>query len=162
MRSFFRWLLYLGLSVWLGSAVYFSFFVAAKVFSRLSEDEAANVVQLLFPDFFLLCAVASILVLLLYTALAGRTPRMAFWVGNVSAWAGALAASANRWLILPHIERIERAMGPVSRAPQAQLRQFGMWHGVSMSLDLLGIVAAALIALCLAIQAEQRDHGRLW
>lgn len=160
MPRFALFLLFLVESLWLGSSVYFSVFAANELFQQLSENAAAAAVGALFPTYFLLSAVLGVLTFGLYI-IANRPYdfyRRPYRFGVTSALIGAVFALINYVYMLPHIQRIERAMGPITSAPADMVRTFGMWHGISMLFDLLmGLCSlAVLITLAFALPVDRR------
>ncbi|MCF8565379.1 DUF4149 domain-containing protein [Alicyclobacillus tolerans] len=146
-------LLFLDLSVWIGSAVYFSFFAANEIFGGLPVDQAGAVIALLFPSYFGLLAGLSVVGWLLYwfftrSTRAGNTSSR--W-GHASALIGAATMLVNRFILLPRIETITAQMGPISKASPTMVQKFGMMHGISMLLDLVGILAALGVWIVLAM-----------
>ncbi|QSO54191.1 DUF4149 domain-containing protein [Alicyclobacillus curvatus] len=158
MARFTLFLLLFVESLWLGSSVYFSAFAANELFAQLSENAAAAAVGALFPTYFLLSAVFGVLTVFLYYSTGSLMPvsRRPYKYGLTSAIVGAVFALINLLYMLPHIQRIERAMGPIASAPASVVRTFGMWHGISMLFDLIMMICAFLVVLTLAFALPQR------
>ena len=152
MARFTVFLLLLVESLWLGSSVYFSAFAANELFAQLSENAAAAAVGALFPTYFFLSALFGVLTVLLYYGTASQMSisRRPYQYGLTSAIVGAVFALINLLYMLPHIQQIERAMGPISSAPAKMVRTFGMWHGISMLFDLMMMICAFLVIITLA------------
>jgi hypothetical protein len=152
------WLFSLDLALWFGAAVYFSFFAAPALFSGLDPDTAGRAVGLLFPTYFRLCAVLAplgwLLAAIVFRFGSGPT-RAARIAAHVLFGLGTVAAWLDAFVLLPWIERIEARMGPVSHADPALYRQFGMLHGLSMVLDLIAILCAGFIWLCLEWRSRE-------
>lgn len=149
MRRLSLFLLLLSSALWFGSSVYFVF-AANELFGQLGTDAGGAAVGALFPSYFAISAILSIVTLLLFMWVGGTWgfSRRAHWTGTVLSIVGVVFAVLNRVYMLPHIERVERQMGPISKASAAMLQQFGMWHGISMLFDFIMIVCTfAVIAV---------------
>lgn len=147
-------ILFLSLSLWLGSACYFSFFAANELFQGFSQDIAAKAVGLLFPTFFTLCSIFALLTCILYFVVTRRVERTGrgkwFTVGAYALILASLFTWINRFILLPKVESLEIAMGPISKASTTLVKQFYMYHGISMMLDLLAIIGTVLVWSSLA------------
>ncbi|KPV45140.1 DUF4149 domain-containing protein [Alicyclobacillus ferrooxydans] len=158
MSRFVLFLLLLVESLWLGSSIYFSAFAANELFAQLSENAAAAAVGALFPTYFLLSGIFSVLTVVLYVWLRDVLPlsRKSAKFGMGSAIVGAVFALINLLYMLPHIQRIERVMGPIQSASAAMVQKFGMWHGISMLFDLIMMVCAFLVLISMAVTLPLR------
>lgn len=137
-----QYALFLVLSVWLGASVYFTFFAANELFGGLPEVTFGKAVGLLFPTFFRLSAGLGILACLLYLTLGSiRTGRLAFKVGFVLLLFSALLTLVNLFVLFPMIQHIELLMGDFTTATTSLRTEFGMYHGISMLLELLSILS---------------------
>ena len=160
MSRFVLFVLLLVESLWLGSSVYFSAFAANELFAQLSENAAAAAVGALFPTYFLLSAIFGVLTLVLYVWLQQLFPlsRRSSRFGVGSALVGAVFALINHLYMLPHIQQIERVMGPIQSASAAMVQKFGMWHGISMLFDLIMMVCAFLVLISMALTLPLRSQ----
>lgn len=59
-----KWFYLAALAVWMGSIVFFSFFVAPNVFRALPTEEAGRVMATIFPQYYRLGYVCGVLLLL--------------------------------------------------------------------------------------------------
>lgn len=82
MIGLFKWLYLIALAVWLGTIVFFSFFVAPTVFRTLSPDEAGRLVAGIFPHYYGVGYVCGVLLL----------------VTSVGLWRSA-SSSAATWVV---------------------------------------------------------------
>src|ERR1700730_11815440 len=76
----------LAIACWLGSVVFFSFFVAPVVFTVLARPDAGKVVSVIFPRYYILGYVAGgvALVIAIYL-LAANAGSRGWWLGAVVA-----------------------------------------------------------------------------
>ena len=138
------------MGVWLGGVVFFSFFTAPVIFERLSRDQAADLISVLFPRYYNLgYACGSLMVL------AGAWPVYLNPTGNtvgveVLAMA-ALAVSlyAGR-VVMPRVRRRRHEAASSAGTPgHADARDaYGRAHQLSVALNsavLLLLVAEALL-----------------
>ncbi|MDQ0189004.1 DUF4149 domain-containing protein [Alicyclobacillus cycloheptanicus] len=152
MRKFALWLLHLDLSLWFGAGIYFSL-MAAEELGRLPLNQFAAAVGLLFPPLFTLMAVTAIVGWVLYAWLGSqsRIVSRSFRAGHIVFLIGVLAALANRLVLLPLLQHVERQMGSFLNATAAQQAQFGMMHGMSLLVHFVGMLMALLAWLCLTL-----------
>jgi hypothetical protein len=148
--------LFIDLGLWFGGSAYFSLFAAEELFAHLPIDAAGAAVGVLFPPFFTLMAILSIIAGVLFI-LIGRLTHAgsrSYSVGLVSVVTAIIFSLANLFGFLPRIEKIEAKMGPISTATAAMKQQFGMMHGISLLLDMLSIVLIAVIWVSIGINSQ--------
>ncbi|GMA49428.1 hypothetical protein GCM10025857_07850 [Alicyclobacillus contaminans] len=139
-------------ALWLGAACYFTLFAASELFSALPVDTAGQAVGALFPTFFSLCTILSLVAVLAFYALLRRMRRVTrtyrgfLWVGLL----GMVLNAVNQFYMLPNVQRLEAKMGSISKATPALAHQFYTWHGISMGLELLAVLAAAALFVSMA------------
>jgi uncharacterized membrane protein len=163
LKKLLTYACFLDLAIWLGTAVYFSFLAANRLFANLPEDLAGQAIGVLFPQFFLFTTILSVLGLLLFWML-GRTTgaaRKSYRYGLVLLIVGALANLVNLVILLPLIQSVERQMGVISKAAPNLLSRFWMLHGSSMLLEILSIICIAAVWLTISLNvAFQWDDWR--
>lgn len=77
MSFFVQWIYLLGLALWVGGIVFFSFFTTPTVFIQLPKEMASNLISALFPKYYLLgyfCGGAMALATLIESALMRQLP----------------------------------------------------------------------------------------
>lgn len=118
----------LALGAWLGSGLFFTFFVPEAVFAHVAVPAAGGVLNQLFAGFYGFTVLTG-----LVAVVSGRRGgRAAGWPAAVAAWVIELAA----WRIgLPLVRQAEGTPA------------FALWHGASLGADVvtLGLVAAAVV-----------------
>jgi uncharacterized membrane protein len=80
MTGVLRVVLFLGLSVWVGEIVFFSFVVAPSVFATLPIELAGRTVGTIFPRYYALGLGAGVVVLTSTLGLALRTAARGSWM----------------------------------------------------------------------------------
>lgn len=114
------------LGLWLGSIVFFSFVVAPRAFNVLEEDDAAALVNDVFPRYYLFGIALGVVALV--TAAASDASG-----GVAVAAAAALGVATNVYARQVLVPKIQRAEGEA----------FQQYHGRSVLLNGLTLVAAA-------------------
>jgi len=140
-------LFYLGLSVWLGEIIFFSFIVAPAIFQALPRDLAGLPLERIFPKYYAigyfcgiimlassiyigwgawgrpLCGIVTCLLLML---------ALSFYAGNV---------------IRPNIAKVKESIAATATNPDIRSKaqtEFNRLHGISMGLNgfvlLLGLI----------------------
>lgn len=144
MTAFLRIIGILNASVWFGAAVFFTFGVGPGFFTEemkrlLPAPYNGAAAELMIGRFFILmhiCGGVAILHLLAENLYAGKKIRSV--LGSVLAGIFLLGLAGNFWL-QPKMHQLlvakYRGSTPEIRAEAA--KDFGMWHGVSQSLNLL-------------------------
>jgi len=145
----------LSLVCWLGSIIFFSFFTAPVVFTRLPKVEAGKVISLIFPGYYLVGEVAGAIavILALYFTIA-KTPR-GWWSGAFLSLAIALGLTLYAGLsIRPRVDEI-RSVAEVENPDPARAAEFDRLHKLSvtinsgvMILDLFALYATAAALTC--------------
>ncbi|WDL97960.1 DUF4149 domain-containing protein [Alicyclobacillus sp. ALC3] len=156
MRKLLQWIFSLDLALWFGGGVYFSAMAAEELSNQLSLSQFGHVIGILFPPFFTLMAITAVIGSILYIVI-GRSSGMHSKSYTVGLWLvlfGALAALVNWLILLPKVQHIEQAIGPLASASSAELQQFGMWHGLSLGLHFLEMAAVALVWLCFSLNTS--------
>ncbi|MFB6219388.1 MAG: DUF4149 domain-containing protein [Halobacteriaceae archaeon] len=116
------------LGVWLGKIAFFSFVVAPRAFAVLDEDDAAALVNDVFPRYYLVgMALGAVAAAAALVCAPGRT-------GVVVAVAAAVGVAANAYARFVLVPRIRAAEGDA----------FQRYHGRSVALNLVTLVAVAV------------------
>ena len=143
------------LACWLGGMIFFAFFVAPVVFSRLPIQEAGKVVAGVFPRYYMLGYVAGIIavILAIYFAITSASSR-GWWSAAAVLLAIALSLTFYAGLVVrPQIDRIRTVAEEANPDPERRAR-FDSLHrlsvrlnGTVMVLDLLALASttAALV-----------------
>jgi len=155
-------LLFICLSFWFGSGLYFTCFAAPELFSGFPIDTASKAVGLLFPTFFTLSAILSIVCWVLYVVLARQEndPGKASRVLHGLLLIGTICSLANRLYFLPTVQSLESKMGPISGAPAALIQRFGIVHGISMLVQFVELVVVLCIWIVIGWKTSIRFKNR--
>jgi MFS family permease len=120
---------------WLGGMVFFSFFTAPAIFSRLPTSEAGKVVSAIFPRYYILGYVAGIIgfILALYFT-AAHGPRGWWGLATVAlALAVALTFYAGG-VVRPKVDAI-RTVAEEQNPDPARKAEFDRLHRLSVALN---------------------------
>ncbi len=125
----------LSLACWLGGIVFFSFFTAPVIFTRLPIAEAGKVVHTIFPRYYALGYGAGIVALALaiyFTAV--RVPRL-WWGATVIVLAIALGITFYAGAVVrPQVDAI-RGVAEQQNPDPAQKAEFDHLHKLSVYLN---------------------------
>lgn len=121
------------LGLMIGAMGFFSFIVAPTAFRVLPEAEAGRFVRGLFPHYYLVVIVTSLLAVF---GLIGLSP-----VASKVMMGVLVSAVIVRQLLMPAINRARDAMMAGNAGAK---RRFGLLHGTAAVINLLQIGAAAL------------------
>ena len=127
------------LVAWLAVMLYFLFGTTLPIFRGLARDEAGEAVALLFPPYYVTTQVLGGAGAALAFA-ARRTLARPRWVLG-AALAGLLCMVCLKWGIAPIMADLKEA---------GDREGFGRWHGISMVVNLAGMIAVAIGALLAA------------
>lgn len=151
LRKFGQVILFLDLALWIGTSAYFTL-AANELFGSLPEDNAAAAVGVLFPAFFMLCVVLGVVGFVFYwwTGQHFQRKSRSYWTGFTLVGLSAVMAIVNRFVMLPQIESIEQKMGPISHASADMIQQFGMWHGISLLMEMVSLAFLCVVFMILS------------
>jgi hypothetical protein len=145
----------LALVCWLGSIIFFSFFIAPVVFTVLARPDAGKVVSVIFPRYYILGYVAGGLafILAIYLLFAAGGPR-GWWLASVITIALALACTGYAGTVVrPRVDAI-RTVSEEANPDPATKAEFDHLHHLSVMLNgavlLLDLVALFGTAAALA------------
>lgn len=144
----------LALVCWLGAIIFFSFFTAPIVFTRLPIAEAGKVISAIFPRYYLLgyLAGATAFIIAIYLLLATRDAR-ASWIAAVAAIGIALGCTFYAGMaIRPRVDAI-RAVAEEQNPDPVRKAEFDRLHRLSVTLNgaVLLLDLAALFATASAL-----------
>ena len=133
----------LSLAVWIGSIVFFSFIAAPTTFKALPRETAGDVVGKIFPQYYKLGCLCSILALgslpLISPLKPGRmTCLILMAVGTFSA----------AFVIGPKVSALKKSLRKGGSDLEKKKHRFSKLHGLSMGLNMF-ILAAGLVLLFL-------------
>jgi hypothetical protein len=148
----------LALVCWLGAIIFFSFFTAPVVFTRLPIAEAGKVVSAIFPRYYALGYVAGIVSLALAVFFTTMRHSRGWWSGATLALAIALAITLYAGMIVrPRVDSI-RSVAEQATPDPALKAEFDHLHRLSVILNgaVLLLDLAALIATAGALTPRAR------
>ena len=132
----------LGLTVWLGGMIFFSFIGAPAIFKTLSRELAGQVVGAIFPKYYILgYVITALLLATLYLISKGNLAAvktgmiMLAVAGSLHLFHGTVIGSKARAI---KAEMYQQAEGSEER--QALRKKFGKLHGVSSALNLVTMI----------------------
>lgn len=138
----------LSLAIWTGSMVFFSFIGAPAIFKALDRQTAGDVVGIIFPKYFLVGQVCSVIALATLAFIGLRVGFhhsvkvglvMLLIMGGISAYSGMVNGPQAR--VVKENIRME-----TDDTKKAELKKtFGKLHGISMALNVLTLVLALVL-----------------
>jgi len=152
MVFFLQFIHLLSLTLWVGSMVFFSFIAAPAIFKALPRETAGDVVAKIFPKYYQLGCICSVLTLgtLALLPSAGGAWHMAQMtcLGLMT-----LVTFYSGFVIGPKVRRFKAEVRASKEEPdhEKKSKQFSRLHGISMALNmlvlLLGLTYIALTSL---------------
>jgi hypothetical protein len=120
----------LSLVCWIGSIIFFSFFVAPVVFKILEREKAGQVVGIIFPRYYMIGYVSGVLVLM---ALLLNEPASLKWC----AWGVMMVGTAYAGLVVnPKAKILKEQLKDSSEAEKSTLEvRFKNLHSLSVKLN---------------------------
>ena len=120
----------LSLVCWIGSIIFFSFFVAPVVFKILEREKAGEVVGIIFPRYYMIGYVSGVLVLM---ALLLNGPAGLKWC----AWGIMMVGTAIAGLVVnPKAKTLKQQLKDSSEAEKSTLEvRFKNLHSLSVKLN---------------------------
>ena len=159
MTQAVKWVYLVSLALWVGSIIFFSFFVAPTVFKVLKPDDAARLQRALFPKYYLvgiLCAGIGIVCVGLLVA------ERAFgkWPGVLSLVLLAVMGGTDLWLrqtVVPHMAEIRKqraeALSAGKEPDGAVEEEWKALHRLSVQLN-GAVLLAGLVLVFLVVFAR--------
>jgi len=145
MLGFAKWLYLAALAVWLGSIVFFSFFVAPTVFRTLPTDEAGRVVGTIFPNYYRLGYICGLLLLLTSLVLwRGASTAAAGWVATSALAAVMLLLTLYAGLVIQPRAHALRAQLSDPAAPAAK-EEFDALHRRAVQANAAGLIGGLIV-----------------
>ena len=151
MTQAVKWVYLVSLALWVGSIIFFSFFVAPTIFKVLKPEDAARLQRALFPKYYLvgiLCAGIGIVCVGLLVA------ERAFgkWPGVLSLVLLAVMGTTDFWLrqtVVPHMAEIREQRAAAKEPDPAIETEWKSLHRLSVQLNgavlLAGLVLVFLV-----------------
>ena len=139
----------LALALWVGGMSAFTFLVTPVIFRTQTRDSAGKIVGALFPVYFRFCLGITIVVLVARAA-SGRAFTGARQLAGTALVVFCLAiVSYHTFGLAPRMATVRETVVSVEAAPKEDpaRREFSRLHGLSMTLNLVVIVAGAILIL---------------
>jgi Domain of unknown function (DUF4149) len=134
----------LGLSVWIGEVIFFSFVVAPALFSVLGPAPAGDVVSVIFPRYYALGMGAATLTLASALALGRRATLPRLWTAASAVLALGLVATVIAGTIVhPRAQQLRAAAHAAGQAP-ADSEPFQRAHRLAVGLNGAALLAAVI------------------
>jgi hypothetical protein len=156
MTQAIKWFYLVSLALWVGSIIFFSFFVAPTVFKVLKPEDAARLQRAMFPKYYLvgfICAGIGIVCvgLLLAERAFGK------WPGVLSLLLLAAMGATDFWLrqtVVPHMAEIREQRAAAladGKEPAEEIEQeWKSLHRLSVQLN-GAVLVAGLVLLFLMV-----------
>lgn len=143
MIGFVKWLHLVGLAVWLGSIVFFSFAVAPQVFGVLPRPDAGRVVSAIFPIYYYFGYAGGIVTIATALMLRSADARASTWTVAAAVAALMLAITLYAGLIVqPRAHALRTTMQDAPESSTAKM-EFDRLHRNAVRLNgsvLLGVL----------------------
>ena len=139
----------LALALWVGGMSVFTFVVTPVIFRTQTRDSAGKIIGALFPVYFRFCLGITI-VALVARAASGRAFTGARQLAGTALVVFCLAiVSYHAFGLAPRMATVRETVVSMEAAPKEDpaRREFSRLHGVSMSLNLVVILAGAILIL---------------
>jgi uncharacterized membrane protein len=137
------------LALWVGGMAIFTFLVTPAVFRSFGRDTASQIVDRLFPGYFLYVLILAVLAFIVFFMVAGDQYKPAARLSFALLLAAIIINAYVAFKLHPDTLRVKRQVTSFERESpdSAARRQFARLHGLAASLNLL--VLADGIALLL-------------
>ncbi len=148
----------LSLGCWLGGMIFFAFFVAPIVFSRLPIQDAGKVMAGMFPRYYMLGYVAGTIavILAIYFTITSASAR-GWWGAAAILLAIALSLTFYAGLVIrPQVDRIRTVTEEASPDPERRAR-FDSLHRLSVQIN--GTVMVLNLLAMASTAAALTRHG---
>jgi len=128
----FNFIYLLSLVCWLGSIIFFSFFVAPVVFKTLDREKAGEIVGIIFPRYYKLGYICAALILLSFLMIGGVGLKWCAWGIMV------LGSGLAGLVINPKAKKIKEQLksSPENEIPPLEAK-FKALHSLSVKLNAL-------------------------
>jgi|SRR5216683_2016584 hypothetical protein len=148
----------LSLVCWIGAIVFFSFFTAPVIFTRLPVAEAGKVVGAIFPLYYALGYVAGPLSIALASYFAAVRTARAWWVGSAVLLGISLVLTLYAGMVVRPKVQLVRSVVEETNPDPATKAQFDSLHRLSVQLNgavlVLNLLALASSAAALSSNAQ--------
>ncbi len=147
----------LSLVCWLGAIIFFSFFTAPVVFTRLPIHDAGKVISAIFPRYYILGYVAGAVALLLAFYLMETQGERGWWSATIAALFFALACTVYAGVVIrPRIDAIRTVVEQPNPDP-AKKAEFDQMHQLSVTLN--GVVLLLNLFALFTTAGAITHHG---
>ncbi|VAX23058.1 hypothetical protein MNBD_NITROSPINAE04-787 [hydrothermal vent metagenome] len=148
MLVFVKYIHLLTLVIWVGSIVFFSFIGAPAIFKNFDKKTAGDIVGVIFPKYFMLGQVCSVLALITLVVIGMKTgfqSSVKVGLALLLIMAGVVAYSS--MVNAPKAHEVKyQIRSEQDETKKAELRkQFGKLHGVSMILNLTTLILGLVL-----------------
>lgn len=139
----------LALALWVGGMSVFSFVMTPVIFRTQSRDAAGKIVGALFPVYFRFCLGVIIVALVARVAAASAITGVRQLVGTALVVFSLVIVSYHTYGLAPRMEAIRESVVSLEETPKEHpaRREFARLHGISMTLNLVVILAGAILIL---------------
>ena len=137
------------LALWVGGMAIFTFLVTPAVFRSFGRDMASQIVDRLFPGYFLYIFVLAILAFIVFFMVAGDQYKPAARLSFALLLAAIVINAYVAFKLHPDTLRVKRQVTSfVSESPDSPARrQFARLHGLAASLNLLVFADGVVLLL---------------
>ena len=139
----------LALALWVGGMAAFTFLVTPVIFRTQTRDSAGKIVGTLFPVYFRFCLVVTAAALVALAAAGGAFTGARQLAGTFLVVFCLAIVSYHTFVLAPRMETVRERVVSLETAPEEDpaRHEFSRLHGVSMTLNLVVILAGAILIL---------------
>lgn len=145
------------LSVWLGGVVFFSFFTAPVVFERLPRNQAADLIQVIFPRYYRLGYVCGFSMLLAgaYFLLSAERKGLV-WTSWVLALVATIVSLYAGKVVMPRVRRLRLTAASSAGSPEnaANRQAYEKAHQLSVLLNTAVLLLLVVIVVLFGWEAD--------
>ncbi|MEZ6197745.1 MAG: DUF4149 domain-containing protein [Planctomycetota bacterium] len=158
MAALFASIVFLAtLSVWLGGVVFFSFFTAPVIFERLPRNQAADLIQVIFPRYYRMGYVCGFAMLVsgCYFLVSSHRPGLVW-----TSWLLALAATSVSlyagMVVMPRVRRLRLTAASSAGSPEHSVNRalYEKAHHLSVFLNTVVLLLLVVVVVLFGYQAD--------
>ncbi len=144
----------LSLVFWIGSIIFFSFFVAPVVFKTLEREKAGEIVGIIFPRYYMIGYVCGVLILVAFLL---KSPESLMWC----AWGIMMAGTACAGLgVNPKAKTLKEQMKGSSEDEKPALEaRFKTLHSMSVKLNAVVLFAGIWLLWLTSVTLDTANNS---
>jgi uncharacterized membrane protein len=130
--TFLNFIYLLSLVCWIGSIIFFSFFVAPVVFKNLEREKAGELVGILFPRYYRMGYGCGVLILMVLLLTGMETAGLKWWAWGIMMMGTGCAG----WVVNPKAKMLKGKLKNAAETEKPELEaRFKTLHSLSVKLN---------------------------